>query len=387
MNYEENRILYLLDRYQKNTATPQELAELDTWYQSFENSRNLTDGLSENESAQIRRKMFANIERDISQKITGISRVQKSNHYLYALCAAILPVFIFILVRSFHVEKVSGIQNDVQAGNNIARLVLSNGSVIDLQKARVGAIYTQPGLVINKDSAGLISYHTKGKPAQADSFINTLIVPAGGQFRVMLADGTKIWMNAMSRLTYPVMFKDKVRPVNLSGEAYFEVAKNKDKPFFVNTAKQSVRVLGTHFDVNAYANETVQKTTLLEGSVQVTTIDETAKTVIIKPGQQSELDDQFLKIRTVNPEDAVGWKNGIFVFNHTELHDLMRQFARWYNIEAVYQGDFKPRNFSGEIERGYTLVEALRVLELGSVHFRIEKPETGKGQKRLIIMQ
>ena len=387
MNYEENRILYLLDRYQKNTATLQELAELDTWYQSFESSRNLTGGLSENESAQIRRKMFANIEHDISQNVTGISRGQKSNRYLYAVCAAILPIFIFFLFRSFNVEKISGTQNDVKAGNNTAHLILSNGSVIDLQKASVGTVYDQPDFIIRKDSTGLISYHSKGKINTANSFNNTIVIPAGGQFRVILADGTRIWMNSMSRLTYPVIFKDKIRPVNLTGEAYFEVVKNKEKPFFVNTPKQSVRVLGTHFNVNAYANELVQKTTLLEGSVQVTTNDESAKTVMIKPGQQAELDDQLLKIRTVNTENAVGWKNGVFVFDHTELHELMRQFARWYNIETIYQGDFKPRNFSGEIERNYSLVEALRVLELGSVHFRIERPKTANVKTRLVIMQ
>lgn len=387
MNYEENRILYLLERYQMNTATPQELAELDNWYQSFESSRNLTDGLSVNESAQVRRKMFENIERDISQKVTGISKGRRSYRYLYPLCAAILPIFIFFLVRSFNVEKISGIQNDVKAGNNSARLILSNGYVIDLQKARVGAIYVQPDFIINKDSAGLISYHSKGKTNPANLFSNTVVTPAGGQFRVILADGTRIWMNSLSKLTYPVIFKDKIRPVNLTGEAYFEVAKSKEKPFFVNTPKQSVRVLGTHFNVNAYANELVQKTTLLEGSVQVTTNDKDAKTVIIKPGQQAELDDQLLKIRTVNTEKAVGWKNGVFVFDHTELHELMRQFARWYNIETIYQGDFKPRNFSGEIERNYSLVEALKVLELGSVHFRIERPETANVKTRLIIMQ
>lgn len=387
MNYEEKRILYLLERFQNDTATPQELAELDIWYHSFENSHKLTDLLSGKESAQVRRKMFENIERDISQEVTGISLGKRSYRYVYALCAAIVPIFIFFLIRSFDVEKISGTQNDVKAGGNTARLILSNGSVLDLQKAKLGAIYDQPDFVINKDSAGQISYHFKGKTNPANSFSNTVVIPAGGQFRVILADGTRIWMNSMSKLTYPVIFKDKIRPVNLTGEAYFEVAKNKEKPFFVNTPKQTVRVLGTHFNVNAYANELVQKTTLLEGSVLVTTNDENAKTVIIKPGQQAELDDQLLKIRTVNTENAVGWKNGVFVFDHTELRELMRQFARWYNVETIYQGDFKQRNFSGEIERDYSLVEALKVLELGSVHFRIERPETANAKKRLIIMQ
>ncbi|WP_114938671.1 FecR family protein [Mucilaginibacter endophyticus] len=387
MNNSESRLLLLLEKFKNGIATAEELEELDSWYDSFDLERKLSDELSSTELNLVHDRMLATINSEIPKSPTKRKPVRRRPIFKFITVGlALVPLILFFLREHSSIEDAHTTRVDAAPGKNTARLILPTGSIIDLEKAKRGPIYKQPDLVITKDSIGQISYHFNklitNKQIQGD---NSLIIPSGGQYRVILSDGTKVWLNAKSEITFPAEFVGNSRNVKLSGEAYFEVAKNKVKPFFVHTPQQEIKVLGTHFNVNAYADEKIQKTTLLEGLVQIKTTDKIAKTVIIQPGQQAQQDDQMIQVRTANSEAAVGWTNGVFVFDHTDIQELMRQLARWYDVEVIYQGPIKPRNFSGEIERDYTLKEVLRILELGNVHFKIEEPKIKGGQKRLII--
>ena len=191
---------------------------------------------------------------------------------------------------------------------------------------------------------------------------------------VILPDSSKVYLNAASSLHFPTTFAGKIRKVSLTGEAYFEVTHNKNKPFMVTSAGQTVEVLGTHFDINAYIDEHAIKTTLLEGSVKVTA---SGKTVLLTPGQQSQvvqnksLDTLINVVQNANLDEAVAWKNGYFQFENTDLQTIMRQFSRWYDVKVIYEGRSDGRLFSGQIHRNLNAAQALDLLDYANVHFTI----------------
>jgi len=225
-----------------------------------------------------------------------------------------------------------------------------------------------------KISNGQLAYHAAGKPVGTS--YNTVTTPAGGQYQVTLPDGSRVWLNAASSITYPTMFNGNDRTVQITGEVYFEVAHDATKPFRVKSNGQTIEVLGTHFNINAYDDENVIKTTLLEGSVKVTTGDHVA---LLQPGQQSQVATAenptgiFKGIQNVDTDEAVAWKNGLFRFDKADIKTIMRQFSRWYDVDVVYQGDIKERVFSGSMHRNLSAANALELLSLANVHFTIDR--------------
>ncbi|MGY0036944.1 FecR family protein [Pedobacter sp. NJ-S-72] len=200
--------------------------------------------------------------------------------------------------------------------------------------------------------------------------------PKGGQYQLVLPDGTKVWLNAASSLRYPVAFQGNERKVELTGEAYFEVAKDKTRPFEVYSNNQVVQVLGTHFNINAYSNEPFVSTTLLEGSVKVTNSLTNAQK-IIRPGQQSLIskDGQAgIEVKNMDLDEAVAWKNGYFMFNEEELESILKKVSRWYNVDVQYeQEELKHQLFSGTLSKYSNVSQVLKKLEmLQSIHFKIE---------------
>jgi ferric-dicitrate binding protein FerR (iron transport regulator) len=202
--------------------------------------------------------------------------------------------------------------------------------------------------------------------------MNTMQTPRGGQYGVILPDGSKVWLNAASSLTYPTAFTGVDRSVQLKGEAYFEVADNKDKPFIVMVGNMQVNVLGTHFNVMAYEDENAIKTTLLEGAVKVTN---GGAAHLLKPGQEGRLDrssDAF-KLLEVDANEAIAWKNGVFQFGGASIETVMREIVRWYDVDVEYQGRTN-EHFRGAISRSVNASEVFKMLELtGAVHFTIDK--------------
>lgn len=386
MNDAQRRILDLLEKFHNGSATTEELGELDRWYDSFENDPRLTAEYSKERLAAAREGMLHNIRKSAN---TEIQQLKKGKTLLRKGMVSV--VSISVIAAAFFIWKTAPTLNDtsskldVMPGKDVAILTLSNGKQFDLNLAKNGRIYSAKGLEITKESNGVLRYHAWQTSGHDSLEMNTLTTPSGGQFRVILADGTRVWLNAMSSLTYPSRFLGYKRPVSLNGEAYFEVAKDKEKPFDVNTANEHVEVLGTHFNINAYTDERLQRTTLLEGSVRVTNKQQTTQ-VTIKPGQQAEGAAGELKISNVDAAASSSWKDGVFVFNHTEIHPLMRQLSRWYNIDVIYQGDIKTRTFSGSIDRSYTLLQVLDVLKISKVNFKIEKPNGLNNRSQLTLI-
>jgi transmembrane sensor len=267
-------------------------------------------------------------------------------------------------------------QSDIKPGSNKAILTLANGQKIVLTGAANGTLASQSGVQVNKTKNGELVYNASGK-TQAGTAYNTAETPQGGQYQVTLADGTKVWLNAASSLKYPVQFSGKDRLVELTGEAYFEVAKDKQHPFIVHTAQEDVRVLGTHFNVNAYKDEPAIKTTLLEGSVQLSggTLQK-----MLKPGQQAVLSHDQINIKEVDTEEAVAWKNGYFMFSNEDLGGVMRKVARWYSIDVQYEDEsLKQEVIWGSMTRFANVSKVLHMLELTkAVKFKIENNRTIK---------
>lgn len=223
---------------------------------------------------------------------------------------------------------------------------------------------------ITKTANGQVVYTiADNNEAEANQF-NTLSTAKGETYKVNLPDGTQVWLNAASSLTYPARFTSTNRKVTLTGEGYFEVAKDKAHPFIVGTDKQDVTVLGTHFNINAYTNESATKTTLLEGSVKVTADNQQQ---IIKPGQQAALRNGGIKVLEIDTELATAWKNNKFIFDGDDIQYIMRMVERWYNVEIVYDTYTANEKFYGGVSRYENVSEVLKSLEsTGKIHFKVE---------------
>lgn len=294
---------------------------------------------------------------------------KKLYSWLSAAAAAILISGLVIYFSSDKSLEQQAETANLQPGKNKAELTLANGSHISLDDAADGNLTKEAGVQITKTKDGQLLYTVTdaGAPANAR---NTIKTPYGGQYMVILPDQSKVWLNAGSSLNYPVSFANaKTRNVNLTGEAYFEIAKDKMHPFVVKTAKQEVKVLGTFFNINSYADEPATLTTLLEGSVSVSS---TTAHHILKPGEQSMLTSQGIEVAAANTEEVMAWKNGYFRFNDEKLESVMRKIARWYDVEIEFEGEISEEEYNGKISRYKNIAQVLEMLsETNTVHFKI----------------
>ncbi|WP_109693893.1 FecR family protein [Chitinophaga deserti] len=253
-------------------------------------------------------------------------------------------------------------------GGNKATLTLGDGSVINLDDANAGDLSQQGNTRIVKLDGGRIQYHSEedgGAPVY-----NTIATPNGGQYQVQLPDGTVVWMNAASSLRFPSAFTGNERLVELTGEGYFEVAADAAKPFRVKVSDAVVEVLGTKFNVNAYAEEPQARTALLEGAVRVT---RKGNAVQLRPGQEARfIAGGMLEVKAADMEQALAWKNGYFQFEGTTLPVLLRQIGRWYDVEVEWKGDISDREFAGRIARNVSLQAMVDALRSSGVNCRIQ---------------
>jgi len=266
------------------------------------------------------------------------------------------------------------LSTDVKPGGNKAILTLADGRQIDLDKTANGVVADQGTTKVAKLSDGQLAYN-KEKTGDAQPLAlayNSLSTPRAGQFTVVLPDGSRVWLNNASVLRYPVAFTGPDRTVELTGEAYFEVARDAAHPFRVKVqGGATVEVLGTSFNIMAYSDEPTERTTLIDGTIRVTRNNQSA---LLKPGDQTALDASgSLKVTPdVNVQEVIAWKNGYFHFDHASLQTAMRQLARWYDIDVVYQGQTPDHEFVGRIQRDLPLSDILRGLENDQVHFKLE---------------
>lgn len=267
-------------------------------------------------------------------------------------------------------QQISSIgSSKIAPGSTKTILILANGQKIELNAATAGTVAKQSNTTIRKINDGRIIYDGDSK----NLLYNTVITPRGGKFDLILSDGSKATLDAASSIKYPVSFTGNERTVEATGQVYFEVTHNAAKPFKVLTKGQTIEVLGTHFNVNAYDDEPAIKTTLLEGSVK---INYQGKNVLLKPGQQASVKNGIsdIRVNVVDPELVIAWKNGLFRFNKTDLLSVMRQIARWYNMEVVYPATLKNTDlFEGSTPRSANVQRILRQLEVtGHVRFEVD---------------
>lgn len=367
----------MIRKYLSGKATPEEEAFLDSYFQYFDKREEVLDTISEAERQHLKQEMEANILERISTekqpKVRTLSMVMK-------IAAAIL-VFLSVGLYVYYAnEKASesvvanrSSKSDIGPGGNKALLTLADGRKISLDNMTIGELTKEGNTIIKKSKDGQLIYDLSALTANKNTSVasNTIETPRGGEYQVILPDGTKVWLNAESKLVFPVAFHGKERRVELRGEAYFEVAHNKKMPFRVVSGDQLVEVLGTHFNISAYAAEAT-KTTLLEGSVRVSKGG--ADSEILKPGQQSLIEGNTgIYISDVNAADAIAWKNGYFVFANEGVESVMRKISRWYNVDVEYKGKITNEKFIGTVSRFEKISEVLAVLELtGLVHFKVE---------------
>jgi ferric-dicitrate binding protein FerR (iron transport regulator) len=299
--------------------------------------------------------------------------------FLNVAAAACLLIFISVVIyftlRDTKNDTVTEalpqqIKNEIAAGENKAILTLSDGSTVILDDTKNGQVAQQGGTQINKLTNGKLVYNrSNGEPAKAT--FNSLTTPRGGQFKLTLPDGSEAWLNAASSIKYPTAFTGSEREVDISGEVYFEIAHNASKPFKVSVNGIEVKVLGTHFNINAYNDEGSVKTTLLEGSVSLT---KDGSVTTLTPGQQAQIRNgsSIKVIDNVDVNQVVAWKNGYFSFNRADVQTVMRQIARWYDVEVSYEKNIPERQFGGKIDRNSNITEVLKILEESKVHFRID---------------
>lgn len=371
----ETEFLELLKKYQNDTLSDEDKDRLDAWYlnRASTNKRQLSEYELEDSYEYLRSKLSLKTETKV---ISLWPRVAVAASVVLMIGAGMF----YFTKSSVKVDSIQVVekQKEIAPGGNKGILTLSNGKQIVLSDVSSKDVIAKEGeedeVTIKMDANGVITYvinpNAETSKEEANSF-NTLSTPTGGQCNIVLADGTKVFLNAVSSIKYPTQFNGKHRIVELDGEAYFEVAKNKNKPFLVKSDDQTIEVLGTHFNVHAYNNESVVKTTLLEGSVAVTSKNQKA---ILKPGQQSNVVNNSSKIaiKEVDTEAAIAWKNGRFKFDNADLKSVMKQLERWYGIKVEYRGDVSDVRFNGGTFRNKNLSEVLKVLELSNIKFKVE---------------
>lgn len=361
---DQDRLHNILQKYLDGSATPEETAALHDWYRSA--------GATEVEWPvddpagidDVRERMLDRLQREAFGKNAAPAAVRRLRLAL-AAAAIVLLLSTVAYLRYIHrtPPATPPMAHDALPGGNKATLILGGGQAITLDSAHQGLLATQGGIAVQKSGKGELVY--EGAPTTVETAYNTILTPNGGTYAVTLSDGTKVWLNAASSLKYPVTFTGGVRSVDLTGEAYFEVAKDA-KPFTVHCLGQTIDVLGTHFNVNAYTNESSIKTTLLQGKVKV-------NNTLLQPGEQSTVgaDGKVHLMNNIDTAEVMAWKNGMFQFDEADIGTVMRQIGRWYDVDVVYEGKLPDDHFRGKIPRNVNASQVLQILAIGGIEFTI----------------
>lgn len=357
----------ILEKVSSGNASAEEEAVARLWLHQLH--QNEEAGLSEEELNEVSEEMWASLEKN--RKPSAV-KTGKLWPYIAAAASVVLVagmgLYFYSQQSAAPLKAPQQYSNDVPAGSNKAYLTLADGKKILLTNATNGMLAEEGGVKITKTADGQLVYTIADEGKQSVGKYNRIETPVGGQYELQLPDGTRVWLNAASSLKYPASFSSlKQRSVELTGEAYFEVAKDKTKPFLVKSKGQEVEVLGTHFDVNAYPDEQSIRTTLIEGSVKLN------GQLTLKPGQQSVLNDGKFNVKEVNANDAADWKNGEFVFNNEPLTSILKKAARWYGVEIVYTNELaRIPTFTGSVSRSENISSVLNMLEeTSNVRFSI----------------
>jgi transmembrane sensor len=385
-------MLHLFKKYLNDQCSPAEVEELLAHFNVQENELLLRNIIMQNLGMEDTSpgskavwsnavdETYARIKKQIAAEKNKMTPIFKRRWFQVAAAAILLlGVFTFYklgLSKNDIKQQVAKTNSaDIAPGSNKAVLTLADGSQIILDSAANGNLTNQGNTTVIKLD-GKLAYTASGNNGEV--LYNTISTPKGGMYQIVLSDGSKVWLNAASSLRFPTAFTGKQRNVELSGEAYFEIAKNAAMPFNVLVNNMNVQVLGTHFNVMAYKDESEIKTTLLEGAVKVTSGSAVG---LLKPGKQARLDNSGnIIIADADIETEMAWKNGLFLFDYTDIKTIMRQLNRWYDADIGYEGNITHKTFTAQIPRNTNLSAVLKKLELtGGIHFKIE------GKKILVM--
>jgi transmembrane sensor len=390
METKKERFSYLFTRYSDQTATPQEIAEFSAMVDQSMSDEELSSYLEQLwEDMQIQEPLFSIEKSEVmlgnilnsgtaAESLTANHRTAKRYIWLKVAATTGLIVTASFLGRSLWVPTPlktaktikHSIAHDALPGGNRAILKLANGKTFSLDSSANGILANQGALKITKLANGQLLCTVNGTTS-VPSANNLISTPRGGTYQIVLADGTKVWLNAASSLSFPSAFTGKTRNVTVTGEAYFEVRKNPGMPFIVTTKNEEIEVLGTHFDVSCYEDETASRTTLLEGIVK---INSKGNTQLLKPGQQAMLlSNGVIRVNTItDAASAIAWKNGEFAFNDASIQEVMKQVSRWYDVSIVYEGKISTHQLTGSISRQVNASELLGMLSYAGIKFKIE---------------
>lgn len=373
---EARRIAYLVNGFLFSTLTEKEHNELDDWVAASDENMLLFEKLTDPKNLQeavkwAERRNTEDSLQEGGQKVVvnHLRRRIRLWQYVAAACVLItIGVLAYIYSTSNNDKPNNVIANnstDLLPGSNKATLTLGNGKIITID----GNADTTIGenIVVQREKGEIIY---DGKLAEKEPEYHTLTIPRKGHYKLTLSDGTKAWLNSESSIRYPTEFPGKERKVIVTGEAFFEVAKNKEKPFIVEAGNVKIEALGTQFNVNAYSNEPFLSATLVEGSILVTS---GSHENILKPGQQAQITAEQFNVVNVEAMDVIAWKNNLFKFSNAPIDVIMRQVERWYDAQVVYEN--KPSDlFNADLSRNLPVSKLLHYLELTkSVHFKIEE--------------
>ncbi len=384
---EKKQFIRILHRYVEGKATKEERELIETYYNLLLAKSKLESVNNEIGNKGSEKRLLNEIWNEIHEKerlkirISGLTKVWRVAAALAVLfgIGAILYTLKIRQERERRAIAATALQNrgeEIKPGGNVAVLTLANGKKVLLDSASNGSLAQQGNISVIKLNNGQLAYkltHSTGGN-ENQLVYNTLNTPRGGQYEIVLPDGTKVWLNSASSLHYPVAFSGKTRTVEMTGEGYFEIAPDAQKPFIVQVGEdEKIEVLGTRFNVNSYREEGEIKTTLQDGSIRVMG---GAKSVILKPNEMAGFDKETgdMEIGKANVDAVIAWKNGLFYFDNTNIKEIMAQVSRWYNVKVVYgTKELDHKIYSGTLPRYSEVSALLKMLEMtGTVHFKTD---------------
>ncbi len=361
----------LFQKFLDGVCSEEELALLESWYNEYAPGN--TKRLNDVQWAEDVQSILYNLDHPVGRR-----RSYRLIRVAAAACILLgLGLAGYLLIRQKHSQPAVARAADILPGGNKASLTLANGQKIILDGTRNGRLAQQDDITVTKAKDGQLIYKAEETSAAAagkniatagnNIGYNTISTPAGGQYQVTLSDGSRVWLNASSSLSYPVSFSGE-RTVSIMGEAYFEVAADGKKPFRVKTRAGEVEVLGTSFNINSYEDEPEIRTTLLQGKVRVN------GSTVLQPGQQAQVWGDGVRVVMVDTEPFVAWKNDKFMFDNSDIRTIMRMIARWYDVKVEYAGPITDEKFGGSVSRFSNVSKVLDILQLtGNVHFKVDQ--------------
>lgn len=371
---DKQHIAELIEKHLDGTASPAEYQQLLDWYRSVEHTEIHWPETEKQFDIRVDRILTNILSQDRHKKAPHL--FQRKSFLIPTISIAAAAILVLLLVTNlFNKDQIKDTvlaeATTILPGGNKAILTLSDGSVIDLTDSLHSYNNNrEDGLKIYTNQ-GELTFNSSDYSTLSSNNLNTLSTPRGGQYMVNLPDGSKVWLNAESSLSFPNTFNPNERRVTLNGEAYFDIAKNKKAPFIVSVDDMQIEVLGTKFNVDAYKDSPRISTTLVEGSVKVS---QGMQNIVLEPNQQSSWDKRSKKfsIQDIDTKLSTAWKNGYFIFENTNIKTIMSQLSRWYDIEVEYLGDISQKEYTGSILKRSTIQEVLNMLELtGTIEFKI----------------